>query len=127
MVLSLATSIYLLAGGLAWFHLTQGRRRNECASDGRQRYRLPNASASSAHSLVEGIPFEGGRTWQCFLRKRSRSDIERLVTDRRVEDTFHIAPHSALNWIVPNLPRARGWLESDRLGQSVWRSRLSRH
>ena len=33
--------------------------------------------------LVNGVPFEGG-TWQYFLRKRSRTEIQQLLSDPRV-------------------------------------------
>ena len=68
--------------------------------------------------LFEGEQLDG-RTWRYFLRKRSRQDIARLLSDRRIEDTFHI-DRQALRIQIdrPDLSeRARALLESDRLDE----------
>jgi hypothetical protein len=118
MPLGLAIAAYMAAGFLAWFHLTAGpaaQRVNirwAATVSAAERVR-----AEQAHGLAEGALVEG-RTWLYFVRKRSRADIQQLVTDPR-EDTFHI-DRSAFRVRVdrPDLsPRARAWLESDRLGQ----------
>jgi hypothetical protein len=64
--------------------------------------------------LTEPDLFEG-RTWRYFLRKRSREDIERLITDPRVEDTFHIDRAAfRVQLDRPEMsPRLRTLLESD--------------
>ena len=69
-------------------------------------------------TLVRGEHLDG-RTWRYFLPKRSRNDIRRLLSDRRIEDTFHI-DREALRVQIdrPDLsPRARALLESDRLDE----------
>lgn len=115
----LAIAAYVAAGVLAWFHLTMGPpaqrvniRWSASVSDAER------ARAEQTHGLVAGARFEG-RTWRYVVRKRSRADIQQLVTDPRVEDTFHIDRAAfRIQLDQPNLsPGARAWLESDRLGQ----------
>jgi len=67
--------------------------------------------------LAAGEQLEG-RTWRYVLRQRSREDIQRILTDRRVEDTFHI-DRGALRVGLdrPDMSsRLRTLLESDRVG-----------
>ena len=118
LLVGFAIAAYVVAGLLAWFHLTMGPPA--------QRVHIrwaPSVSAAErgsaerVHGLVNGVPFEG-RTWQYYLRRRSRVDIQLLVRDPRVEDTYHI--DRALFRVQidrPGLPpRTRAWLEGDRLG-----------
>jgi hypothetical protein len=119
LLVCLAISAYVVAAALAWFHLTMGPPA--------QRVHIRWAPTVSAvergraereHGLIDGVPFEG-RTWQYFLRKRSHADIRRLVTDPRIEDTYHIdRTLFRVQLDRPDLPSlARAWLETDRLGQ----------
>jgi hypothetical protein len=118
-LLGLAIAAFAAAGALAWFHFTMGPPA--------QRVNVRWAPALSVaervraereHGLVDGALFEG-RTWRYYVRRRSPSDIQELVRDPRVEDTYHI--DRALFRIQldrPDLsPRARAWLETDRLDQ----------
>ena len=119
LLLGILISAYLAAASLAWLHFTQGPPA--------QRVNIRWAPSVTAEErarierdagLVDPRPFEG-RTWQYFLRRRSRAAIQRLISDPRVEDTFHI-DRAALRVQVDraNLsPRLRTWLESDRVGQ----------
>ena len=107
------------AAFLAWLHLSQGppaqRVHVRWAPTVSISERL---QAEREHGLVNGVSFEG-RTWQYFLRKRSRTEIQQLLSDPRVEDTFHIN-RAALRVELDRgdlSPRMRTWLESDRLGQ----------
>jgi len=72
-LLALSASMFGAAAFLAWLHLSQGPPA--------QRVHVrwaPTVSISErvqterAHGLVNGVALEG-RTWQYFLRKRSRS------------------------------------------------------
>src|SRR5262249_41095743 len=118
-LLGLPIAAFAAAGALAWFHFTMGppaQRVNvrwaPALSDAER------VRAEQAHGLAEGALVEG-RTWLYFVRKRSRADIQQLVTDPRVEDTFHIDRAAfRVRLDRPDLsPFARAWLESDRLGQ----------
>ena len=112
-------SAYLAAASLAWLHFTQGppaQRVNvrwaPSVTD------VERARIERDAGLVDGRPFEG-RTWQYFLRRRSRTAIQRLISNPRVEDTFHI-DRATLQVQLDRAdlsPRLRTWLESDRLGQ----------
>jgi len=104
---------------LAWLHLTQGPPN--------QRVNIrwaPTVTAMERDSiereagLVEGVSVEA-RTWQYFLRDRSSANIHRLISDPRVEDTFHIDRNAyRVQLDRPGLSASvRQWLESDRLGQ----------
>ena len=104
---------------LGWFHLTQGPPT--------QRVHIRWAPTVTAverdriereAGLVDGVPFED-RTWQYFLRDRSRANIHRLITHPGVEDTFHIDRGTdRVQLDRPNLsPQFRQWLESDQLGR----------
>jgi hypothetical protein len=118
-LLGLAIAAFAAAGALAWFHFTMGPPA--------QRVNVRWAPALSVaervraereHGLVDGALFEG-RTWRYYVRRRSPSDIQELVRDPRVDDTYHI--DRALFRVQldrPDLsPRARAWLETDRLDQ----------
>jgi len=118
-LLALSASMFAAAAFLAWLHVSQGPPA--------QRVHVRWAPAVSTservesereHGLVNGVAVEG-RTWQYFLRKRSRSEIQQLLSDPRVEDTFHINRASLRVELDRGdlSPRMRAWLESDRLGQ----------
>ena len=85
--------------------------------------------------LAEPDLFED-RTWRYFLRKRSREDVERILTDPRVEDTFHIDRAAfRVQLDRPDMsPPLRTLLESDHVDEIsvglalvatflLWRSR----
>ena len=136
LLIGLAIAAAVVAADLAWFQFTMGPPA--------QRVHIrwaPTISAAERgraereHGLIAGVLFEG-RTWQYLLRKRSRTDIQRLVTDPRVEDTFHIdRVRLRVQLDRPDLPpRTRAWLEDDWLGYislalaliaavSIWSSR----
>ena len=117
-VLVMPLTVMAAGAWLAWFHLTQG------PSTQRVHIRwAPTVTATERDriereaGLVDGARFEG-RTWQYFLRDRSSANIHRLVSDPRVEDTFHIDRGMyRVQLDRPDLsPWFRRWLESDRLG-----------
>jgi hypothetical protein len=96
---------------------------------------VQRAQAERELGLSEADLFEG-RTWRYFLRKRSREDIERLLGDPRVEDTFHIDRAAfRVQLDRPEMsPRLRTLLESDHADEIslvlalvatflLWRSR----
>jgi len=118
-LVGLAIAVYMVAGLLVWVHLTMGPpaqrvhiRWAPAVSDAER------GRAEREHGLVDGAPFEG-RTRQYFVRRRSRDEIQQLVTDPRVEDTYHIdRTRFRVQLDRPDLPsRARAWLETDRFGQ----------
>ena len=83
-LLALSASMFGAAAFLAWLHLSQGPPA--------QRVHVrwaPTVSISERvqsereHGLVNGVAVEG-RTWQYFLRKRSRPEIQQLLSDPRV-------------------------------------------
>ena len=108
------------AGRVALFHFTQGPPA--------QRINIrwaPNISpaersrAERQIGLAGGAQLEDARTWSYLLKRRSHENIERLIKDPRIEDTFHI-DRAALQVQLdrPDLsPRVRTLLESDRLGE----------
>jgi len=118
-VVLLAVIAYVSAGWIARLHETEGPPA--------QRVHIrwaPNVSpdervrAEQELTLVGGEHLDG-RTWRYFLPKRSRNDIRRLLSDRRIEDTFHI-DREALRVQIdrPDLSRrARALLESDHLDE----------
>ena len=110
--------MYIAAASIGWLHVTQGPPSQQV----NVRW-SPNVSpvervrAERDHGLTHPVLLDG-RTWGYLLRKRSATDIAQLITDSRVEDTFHI-DRGALRVQVdrPELsPRTRAWLESDWLG-----------
>lgn len=117
LVVALASCV--AAGFLALVHLTAGPpaqrvhiRWAPTVSDSER------ARVEREHGLVNGEPLEG-RTWQYFLSRRSAGDVERIIRDPRVEDTFHI-DRAAFRVQLDRAglsPNVRRWLESDRLGQ----------
>ncbi len=117
-LLALALVMFPASGYLAVVHFTEGPPA--------QRVHVrwaPNLSTSERvraereHGLTDGVPLEG-RSWQYFLRKRSADNIQELVRDPRVEDTFHINRETfRVQLDRPNLsPQVQAWLESDWLG-----------
>jgi hypothetical protein len=115
----LAFATYAASGFVARLHQTEGppsqrvhiRWAPDVSPDERR-------DAEQDLGLVEGEQLEG-RTWRYFVRKRSRDDIRRLISDRRVEDTDHI-DRAALRVQIdrPELsPPLRALLESDRLDE----------
>ena len=119
MFVMLALIAYLSAGWLERLQQTEGppaqrihiRWAPDVTSDERMR-------AEQALGLAEGEHLED-RTWRYFVRKRSRDDIRRLLSDPRVEDTAHI-DRDALRVEIdrPELsPRVRALLESDHLDE----------
>ena len=117
--LAIVLSTYVSAGWMAVVQWTEGppaqrvniRWAADVSPDQRRQ-------AEREFGLAAGDAFEG-RTWRYFLRKRSGENIEQLLKDRRVEDTFHIDRTTLRVQIdKPDLsPRFRTWLESDRLGE----------
>jgi hypothetical protein len=118
-LVALALIAYLSAGWIARLQQTDGppaqrvhiRWAADLSSDDRLRAEQELGLFQSEHL--------DGRTWRYFLGKRSRQDIARLLSDRRIEDTFHI-DREALRIQIdrPDLsPRARALLESDRLDE----------
>ena len=59
------------------------------------------------------------RTWRYFLRQRSSEDVERIVRDVRIEDTFHIDRAAfRVQLDRPDMsPRLRLLLESDHVDE----------
>jgi hypothetical protein len=115
----LALVAYVSAGWIARLYETEGppaqRVHIRWAPDVSPDERM---LAEQELGLLESDHLEG-RTWRYFLRKRSRADIQRLLDDRRVEDTFHI-DREALRVQLdrPDLsPRVRMLLESDHLDE----------
>jgi hypothetical protein len=113
------TSLLLAGVCLVWFHLTEGPPTQRV----HVRWAATVTATERDHverevGLIDGTRFEE-RTWQYFLRDRSSANIHRLITDPRVEDTFHInRATSRVQLDRPDLsPTFRRWLESDRLGQ----------
>jgi hypothetical protein len=119
LLLAIAMTMYAASVDVAWLHLTQGPPAQRVHIRWAPTVSISErVQAEREHGLVDGVPFEG-RTWQYFLRKRSRTDIQQLLSDPRVEDTFHInrAAFRVELDRVDLSPRMRSWLESDRLGQ----------
>jgi len=117
-LIAVAMPMYIAAASAGWLHLTQG--------PGAQHVNIrwsPTVSpvervrAEREHGLVDGVLLED-RTWGYIVRRRSPADIERLIGDPRVEDTFHIDRGARRVQVDrPALsPRTRAWLESDWLG-----------
>jgi len=113
-----AMSMYIAAASIGWLHLTQGPPSQQVNI----RW-SPNVSpaervrAEGEHGLADAVLIDG-RTWGYVLRRRTHADIERLISDPRVQDTFHI-DRGALRVQLdrPELsPRTRAWLETDWLG-----------
>jgi len=134
--LALAVATYVVAGWTADLQWTEGppaqRVNIRWSPDVSAAQRV---DAERELGLAEGDLFEG-RTWRYFLRKRSRQDIERLLTDPRVEDTFHIDRAAfRVQLDRPEMsPRLRTLLESDYVDEIslvlaavatflLWRSR----
>src|SRR5881396_2234018 len=84
--LALAFAAYVSAGWMAWLQWTEGpptqRVNIRWAPDVSS---VQRTQAERELGLADGDRFED-RTWRYFLRKRSREDIERILTDPRVED-----------------------------------------
>ena len=118
LLLVLALMMYVVSAYLAVFHFTEGLPAQRVHVRWAPNVSTPERErAERAHGLARGVPLEG-RTWQYLIRKRSRADIQRLVTDPRVEDTFHVdRARLRVQLDRPDLsPRARAWLEADWLG-----------
>ena len=116
-LLASAVAMYVAAASIGWLHLTQGPASQQINIRWSPSVSpLERVRAEREHGLADGMLLDG-RSWQYFLRRRSHADIEQLITDPRVEDTFHI-DRGALRVQLdrPELsPRTRAWLESDWL------------
>jgi hypothetical protein len=79
------------------------------------------AQVERARGLHSGQARER-RTWNYRIRDRSRRNIERLLTDPLVEDTYHIDPKTRRVMLDrPALdPRVRTLLETDQLMTVAW-------
>ena len=118
-LLVLPVSMFAAAAFLAWLYLSHGPPAQRVHVRWAPTVSISErAQSEREHGLVDGVALEK-RTWQYFLRKRSRTEIQPLLSDRRVEDTFHIN-RAALRVELDSedlSPRMRALLESDRLGQ----------
>ena len=111
-------AMYIAAASIGWLHVTQGPPSQQVNIRWSPRVSpLDRAGAEREHGLADAVLIDG-RTWGYVLRRRSHADIQRLLSDPRVEDTFHI-DRGALRVQLdrPQLsPRTRAWLETDWLG-----------
>jgi len=84
LLIGLAIAAVVIAADLAWLHLTIGPPAQRVHVRWAPTVSISErVQAEQEHGLVNGVPFEGG-TWQYFLRKRSRPEIQQLLSDPRV-------------------------------------------
>jgi hypothetical protein len=134
--LALAIATYFSAGWTAYLQWTKGppaqRVNIRWAPDVSS---VQRAQAERELRLAGADQFEG-RTWRYFLRLRSPENVERIVKDVRIEDTFHIDRAAfRVQLDRPDMsPPLRRLLESDHVDEIslvlavvatflLWRSR----